>query len=390
MSSTQNAAQKVLRFGILGAARIAPGALIRPAKTHPGVSIVAVACRDEKRGSQFASAHKIPKVFTGSTAYLDLLADPDVDAVYNPLPNGLHFEWTMRALEAGKHVLVEKPMTDTAEESRQIFALAETKGLVVLEAMHATLHPAMHRVRDIVQSGEFGKVKSVKAELALPQFFSRFIFHKDDVRFQHDLGGGCTMDMGVYTLAAIRFVTGNEKGPALEITSATATGHVNDPARVDRAMHATYALPDSVTAESYVDFARPGWGPFGLIPGWPHTDLVVSLEGGEVTLVNYPLAGMYHVIKIKPKQGPARTEKAYRYADGRGDISWSTYRYQLEAFVDKVQGRTPWAWITPETTITGIETLERIYAKSGLPPRFASPYKSEISGAAPPSGNAAQ
>ncbi|KAH9850378.1 NAD-P-binding protein [Lenzites betulinus] len=386
---SSNAEQTVLRFGILGAARIAPDAIIKPAKTHPGVSIVAVACRDEKRGSQFARKHKIPKVFTGSKAYLDLLADPDVDAVYNPLPNGLHFEWTMRALEAGKHVLLEKPMTDTAEESRQIFALAEAKGLVVLEAMHSTFHPALQRTREIVQSGELGKVKSIKASISVPRFFSRIFFTKDDVRFKYELGGGCTLDMGVYTVAVIRLLTGNDKGPALEVTSAVATGHPSDPERIDRAMHATYALPDSATAESVVDFSRPGWGPFGLIPGLPDVNVIVSLEGGEVTLMNHPVPSVYHSINVKPKKGPARTEKAYTFADGRGDKSWSTYRYQLEAFVDKVQGRTPWVWITPETTITEMETLERVYAKSGLPPRFASPYKSEASAVASTSGDAA-
>ncbi|KAL1949493.1 hypothetical protein VTO73DRAFT_8374 [Trametes versicolor] len=383
-------AKPVLRFGILGAARIAPEALLNPAKTHPEVSITAVACRDQKRGVQFARKHNIPKTFTGPKAYQDLIADPDIDAVYNPLPNSLHFEWSMRALLAGKHVLLEKPFTDTAEEARQLFALAEEKGLVILEAMHATFHPAMRRVRELVASGELGKVKSVQATLALPYWASRFLFLKDDVRFQYDLGGGATMDMGVYPLAAIRCVTGADiSAPA--VTSATAIGHAYDPARIDRRMHATYALPDSVTAESTADSGTPGWGPFGLLPSAIDINLKVSLEGGEISLFNFVAPGFYHSIKVKPKRGTARTEKAYTYADGRGDKSWSTYRYQLQAFVDKVQGRTPWEWIEPETSITTMETLERVYAAAGLPPRVASSYKPETatSAAIPPSGDAA-
>ncbi|KAI0635938.1 NAD-P-binding protein [Trametes polyzona] len=378
MASENTAPRTPLRFGILGAARIAPNALLTPAKSHPDVAIVAVACRDQKKGAQFARKHNIPKTFAGPQAYLELIADPGIDAIYNPLPNGLHFEWTMRAVEAGKHVLVEKPFTDTAEEARQLFAAAEKKGVVILEAMHALFHPAMQRVREIIQNGELGKVKSAKASLALPQALSRFMFLEDDVRFQYDLGGGCSMDMGVYPLAAIRYVAGAESA-ALEVTSATATGHPLDPERIDRAMHATYALSDSVTAESTADFGIPGWGPFGLIPSGIHIDLVVSLEGGDITYFNYVLPSTFHTIKVKPKRGSARTEKVYRYADGRGDKSWSTYRYQLEAFVDKVRGRTPWAWIDPQTTITQIETLERIYAKAGLPPRVASSYKPETS-----------
>ncbi|KAI0359854.1 NAD-P-binding protein [Trametes cingulata] len=372
-----------LRFGILGAARIGPAALIKPAESHSDVVIVAVACRDEARGSQYARKHKIPKVYGGSRAYHDLLADPNVDAVYNPLPNGLHFEWSMRALEAGKHVLIEKPFTDTADEARQIFALAAEKGLVVLEAMHSRFHPAMQRVREIVQSGELGKVKSATSSLALPSLFSRFAFVKDDVRFQYDLGGGATMDLGVYPLAAIRYVTGTDTSPA-EVTSAVATGHALDPTRIDRAMNATFALPESITAETAVDFCLPGWGPLGLLPRMVQIDLNISLEGGDIKFFNFVLPTAYHTIKIQPKRGRGRTEKVYRYADGRGDKSWTTYRYQLEAFVAKVRGKTPWMWIDPETTITEMETIERIYSKAGFPPRIPSTYRHEASADASP------
>ncbi|KAI0367770.1 NAD-P-binding protein [Pilatotrama ljubarskyi] len=372
-----------LRFGILGAARIGPAALIKPAESHKDVVIAAVACRDEARGSQYARKHKIAKVYGGPRAYFDLLEDPNIDAVYNPLPNGLHFEWSMRALQAGKHVLVEKPFTDTAEEARLIFALAEEKGLVVLEAMHSRFHPAMQRVREIVQSGELGKVKSATSALSLPSLVARFAFVKDDVRFQYDLGGGATMDLGVYPLAAIRYVTGTENS-AVEVTSAVATGHPLDPTRIDRAMHATYSLPDSVTAETAVDFCLPGWGPFGLLPRMVKVDLHVSLEGGDIKFFNFVLPTAYHYIKIQPKHGPGRTEKVYRYADGRGDKSWTTYRYQLEAFVAKVRGKTPWAWIEPETTITEMETIERVYSKAGMPPRIPSTYRRETTAVASP------
>lgn len=108
------------------------------------------------------------------------------------------------------------------------------------------------------------------------------------------------------------------------MTSATAIGHAYDPARIDRRMHATYALPDSVTAESTADSGTPGWGPFGLLPSAIDINLKVSLEGGEISLFNFVAPGFYHSIKVKPKRGAARTEKAYTYADGRGDKSWST------------------------------------------------------------------
>ncbi|KAI0331907.1 NAD-P-binding protein [Cubamyces sp. BRFM 1775] len=364
-----------LRIGILGAARIAPNALIKPAQSHPDVAVTAVACRDAARGTRYARKWGITRTFSGPNAYHELVADPEIDVVYIPLPNGLHFEWSMRALEAGKHILVEKPMTSTAEEARQIFALAEKKGLVALEAMHSVFHPAMQRMREIVQGGELGKVKSVETTFGLPGIISRFIFGKDDVRFNYDLAGGCMMDMGVYPIAATRFVTGTDSTP-LEVTSAMPTGHPSDPARIDRAMHATFALPDSATGSMTADLALPGRGPLGLVPRLlPQFTLGVALDGGRVELWNYAGPHVYHWIKVRPARGAARTEKAYKYKDGRGDAAWSTYRYQLEAFVDKVRGRTPWYWIEPTTTITEMETVERVYAKAGMPPRVPSSYK---------------
>lgn len=125
-----------LRFGILGAARIAPNALIAPAKSHPDVVIAAVAARDESKARAYAKTHGIATVYHGNDGYQKLLEDPTIDCIYNPLPNGLHYEWTMRALAAGKHVLLEKPSCNTAEETRKIFELAQAKGLVCLEAFH--------------------------------------------------------------------------------------------------------------------------------------------------------------------------------------------------------------------------------------------------------------
>ncbi|RPD60089.1 NAD(P)-binding protein [Lentinus tigrinus ALCF2SS1-7] len=375
-----------LRFGILGAARIAPTALITPAKTHPDVVVAAIACRGKGRGEAFAQKHNIPKTFTGPTAYQDLIADPDIDAIYIALPNGLHFEWAMRALQANKHVLVEKPMTNTAAEAQQLFALASKRGLVALEAIHCTFHPALHRAREIVDSGELGHVKSVAGTFTLPSLLSPFFFHSDDPRFRYDLGGGCMMDMGVYPLAALRFITASDTAP-LAVTSATATGHALDATRVDRGMHATYTLPlpptwnpeaatkADVTAEMTVDFATPGWGPFGLLPRSIKNEITVYLEGGEVFVYNFVSPGMFHYIKVRPKCGRTRYEQAYRFRNGWGKRSWDSYRYQLEAFVDKVRGHSPALWPEPVTVITQLKIIEDVYVKAGMPPRCASSYK---------------
>ena len=128
----------------------------------------------------------------------------------------------------------------------------------------------------------------------------------------------------MYPLAEIRFITAADTTP-LDVTSAKAIGHPKDPERIDRGMHAAFEFPSSVTGETYADFAMPGWGPFGLIPRMPKLSVKVALEGGDIEYFNYPLAGSYHWIKVKPRKGRARTEKAYKHPDGTGDASWTTY-----------------------------------------------------------------
>ena len=124
---------------MLGAATIAPGALLKPAHRTGRVEVVSVAARDVERARSFAKKHKIPRV---AASYEDLLADPELDAIYNPLPNGLHGHWTIASLDAGKHVLCEKPFTANADEARHVAeAAASHPGLVVMEAFHYEYHP---------------------------------------------------------------------------------------------------------------------------------------------------------------------------------------------------------------------------------------------------------
>src|SRR5579862_4484163 len=147
-----------IRFGVLGAARIAPTALIRPAQHVAEAEVVAVAARDQGRATTFASKHGVPRVL-GS--YEELVNDPGIDAVYNPLPNGLHGRWTKAALAAGKHVLCEKPFTANAEEARSVAAAHAGTGLVLMEAFHYRYHPLFARVRELVASGAVGTPRRV-------------------------------------------------------------------------------------------------------------------------------------------------------------------------------------------------------------------------------------
>ncbi|CCM06726.1 uncharacterized protein FIBRA_09020 [Fibroporia radiculosa] len=420
--STPAKSRQALRFGILGAARIGPNALITPARSHPDVVVHAVASRDPAKAAAYAQMHRIPKVYSGGACYqgtlpkqqhthkrtgfqrftvaglvtkVDLLDDCDIDVVYIALPNGLHFEWAMRALERGKHVLVEKPMADTAAEAQYLVDLAAKKGLVLLEAIHyffhpavqrvkeiidsgelgkikcvnADFHPAVQRVKEIIDSGELGKIKYVNAEFAVPNIPDGIIFLKDDVRYDYNLGGGAMMDMGVYTLSAIRYFTSSEP---VKVTEAAATGYKLDPKRVDRAMHARYLLPQSIDAETFVDFSMPGWGPFQLLPQAFKLTVYFELEGGHLELYNFPIPHVYHSIKIKPRGRKVRVEKAYVFEDGRGEDWWTSYRYQLEAFVEKVRGRQPQWWPADDEAVRQLQWVENVYTAAEMPVRPTS------------------
>ncbi len=198
-----------LRVGVLGAARIAPAAIVGPARRNPEVEVVAVAARHRGRAESFAAKHGIGRVVD---SYEQLVSDPEVDAVYNPLPNGLHGRWTMAAVAAGKHVLCEKPFTANAEEAREVAAAAEGSGLVVMEAFHYRYHPLFARVLDLIATGAVGTVRHVEAQLCFPLLSAK------DIRWDLALAGGATMDAGCYPIHMVRHLVGAEPS----VTSARA------------------------------------------------------------------------------------------------------------------------------------------------------------------------
>ncbi|TFG94091.1 MAG: Gfo/Idh/MocA family oxidoreductase, partial [Myxococcales bacterium] len=137
-----------------------------------------------------------PRVFD---SYDELLACPEIDAVYNPLPNGLHCEWTIRALEAGKHVLCEKPMASNASEAERMAEAARKAGRVLVEAFHWRYHPLAERMREVVRT-RLGEVEHLEAWLCIPFLLP------GDIRFRYELGGGATMDTGCYAINVVRWL----------------------------------------------------------------------------------------------------------------------------------------------------------------------------------------
>jgi predicted dehydrogenase len=325
-----------LRIGVLGAARIAPLALIKPAAANAEVVVAAVAARDASRARAFAAKHGIDRVHT---SYEALVADPDLDAIYNPLPNGLHGRWTRAALAAGKHVLCEKPFTANAAEAREVAEIAANSGQVVMEAFHYRYHPLSLRIEEIIASGELGKLERVEAAMCFP--LPRF----SDIRYDYSLAGGATMDAGCYPVHMVRTFGGSTP----EVVSARAK--LRDP-RLDRAM----------TAE--LRFAA---GHTGLISCsmWSSDLLRISArvvgDKGELRAVNPVLPNLWHRLSVRSPEGK-RVERFPRRA---------SYAYQLDAFTGAVlrgePGRT-----TPEDAAENMTVIDAIYRAAGLPIREPS------------------
>jgi predicted dehydrogenase len=322
-----------VRIGILGAARIAPSAVIKPAGNVNGATIGAVAARDRTRAETFAAKHVIPKVHD---SYDALIADPDLDAIYNPLPNGLHAEWTIAALEAGKHVLCEKPFTANTREAEAVAAVATRTGLVVMEAFHYRYHPLAQRMRDIVDSGELGTIRRVETSLCFP--LPKF----SDIRYQYDLAGGATMDVGTYTVHMARLLGREEP----EVVSADAK--LRTPT-VDRAMRAELKFPSGHTGRITCSM----WSTWLI-----QTYARVKGDDGELFVINPTSPQVWHRMRVKAG-GTARTEHFPRKP---------TYEYQLEAFVAAVQNGEP-TLTPPSDSIANMRVLDAIYVAAGMTPR---------------------
>jgi predicted dehydrogenase len=322
-----------VRIGILGAARIAPAAAIKPARNSAEAVVGAVAARDRVRAEAFASKHGIPKVHD---SYAALLADPELDAIYNPLPNGLHAEWTIAALEAGKHVLCEKPFTANAAEAEAVAAVARHTGLVVMEAFHYRYHPLAHRMREIVESGELGTVRRVETALCFP--LPKF----SDIRYQYDLAGGATMDVGTYTVHTARLL-GLE-----EPTVVSAHAKLHSPG-VDRAMRAELRFPSGHTGRVTCSM----WSA-RLV----QTTAKVIGDRGEMRVINPTAPQLWHRMRVKA-DGTTRGEKFSRRP---------TYEYQLDAFCAAVLRGEP-TLTPPADSVANMQVLDAIYVGAGMTPR---------------------
>jgi D-xylose 1-dehydrogenase (NADP+, D-xylono-1,5-lactone-forming) len=218
-----------LRFGIIGTSRIAD-TQIRAIRASDNCELRAVASRDLDRGRAWARDRDIPIAF-GS--YDEMLASDEIDAVYNPLPNSLHKEWSVRAAQHGKHVLCEKPVASGPAELQEMIAAADAHGVKLMEAFMYRFHPQIELVRQLLADGTIGEIKIIRAT------FGFYLDGPKDIRWDIDLAGGALMDVGSYCVSIVRLLVGAE--PVAGSASA-----VWAPSGVDQSLAGTLEFPGGV------------------------------------------------------------------------------------------------------------------------------------------------
>lgn len=325
-----------VKIGVLGAARITPLALMAPAKTNADVEIVAMAARDPVRATQFAAKYGIAKVHQSYRALLD---DPVIDAIYNPLPNGLHGKWTIAAIEAGKHVLCEKPFTANAAEAEAVAAVARSSGKVVMEAFHYRYHALTARMLEIIASGELGAVRRIETWFCIPLFF-------EDIRWNLSLAGGSLMDAGCYSVNLLRTLAGAEP----KVISARIK--LRTPG-VDRFTEAEVAFADGRTGKITTSMASSRLFSAGAR---------VIGDAGEMRVNNPYIPQYFHGLEMRTAQG-RRKESVAKLP--------SSYAVQLQAFADTVLRGKPFP-TNVDDAIANMRLIDAIYRAAGQEPRQPS------------------
>ncbi|MEZ5340081.1 MAG: Gfo/Idh/MocA family oxidoreductase [Acidimicrobiales bacterium] len=326
-----------LRIGVLGAARISQNALLQPATEVPGVVVAAVAARDRGRAQAQADEWGIETVHDD---YESLLADPTLDAIYNPLPTSLHHTWTLAALDAGKHVLCEKPFASNAALAREMVDAGNrawaADGLVLMEAFHWRYHPFATRLRELLRSGVIGQIVSVAAEFSVP------IDPADDVRHAYELSGGALMDLGCYPLQWVRFAV--EEEPTVSSAS----------------MVEGRPMVDVQTA---VELAFPG-GATGSV--------TTRMSPGTERQIWLEVTGSLGTLRADNPLAPHRGNKiTVTTVDGQSEEhvgGASTYHYQLAAFRDAIVHGAPFP-TGGDDAIATMELIDACYRAAGLAPR---------------------
>ena len=318
-----------LRIGVLGASRIADLAIVGPAR-QLGHRLVAVAARDRGRAELFAEKHGVERVL-GS--YAEVIADPEVNAVYNPLANSLHAPWNLAAIEAGKPVLTEKPFARNRFEAQQVAEAAQAAGVTVMEGFHYLFHPVMRRALEIAADGTIGDMHHAEVRMAMPAPDA------SDPRWSFEMAGGALMDLGCYGLHIMRRLG----HPSI------IRAHANErTAGVDEWCDVELGFPGGATGLSANTMAAPDHS---------FTLRIVGTKG-DLLVHNF----------IKPNEDDRITIRTPAGTRVEHHGTRTSYSYQLEAFASHVLHGTP----LPIDTADAVENMAYVdaaYRAAGMTPR---------------------
>ena len=302
-----------VRWGVMGTAKIATNHLIPAMQEAMLTKLMGIASRTLEKAEDVAKEFDIPKAY-GS--YEEMLEDPEIEAVYIPLPNGFHAEWCIKSMRAGKHVLCEKPITLNAEEARQIEAVRDETGMYCLEAFGSRFNPVQQKAVEITRSGEMG-------ELRFAHTMTAFRMQEKDpknVRLLPDIGGGALYDIGCYAIDAQRLLTGRIPKRVF------AAMEWSDQFDVDMAGSAVYDYGDGLSGTIQWGFNASGGpfsviaekgqmvGPFGFGAPEGKAAILLSLGGKPAEEIVVQRSSGY-VAEVQDLSGAVRGEHAPKYVD---------------------------------------------------------------------------
>lgn len=318
-----------LRIGVLGASRIAELAIVEPAQ-QLGHRLVAVAARDRDRAKMFAEKYGVERVLD---SYADVIADPEVNVIYNPLVNSLHAEWNLAAIEAGKPVLSEKPFARNRSEACEVAAAAKASGVTVMEGFHYLFHPVTRRAFQVAFDGTIGDMHHVEVRMAMPAP------DPADPRWSFEMGGGSLMDLGCYGLHIMRRLG----HPSI----IRAHAKERSPG-VDEWCDVELSFPSGATGLSANTMAAPDYS---------FTLRIVGIKG-DVLVHNFIKPNTDDRLTIRTESGTRVEHHGTR----------ASYSYQLEAFAAHVLHGAP----LPIDTTDSVENMAYVdaaYRAAGLTPR---------------------
>lgn len=317
----------MFRWGVLSTAKIAREQLLPAIAGSDNGVVAAIASRDPARARQLADQWNAPHAF-GS--YEELLACPEVDGVYIPLPTSQHVEWTAKAIEAGKHVLVEKPLALNAEDITPLIALRDRHNVLVSEAFMVVHHPQWIRVRELIAQGAIGRLRHVQGA------FSYFNVDPQNMRNQPDLGGGALPDIGVYPTVTTRFATGSE------------------PQRVQATIERDATFGTDIYSSVRADFGSFELSFYLSTQMAARQIMVFHGDKGFIEVASPFNAGLYddHVVTLHNQNHDA--VQLFRFPGAQ------QYRLQVEAFVRAARGGTDRIF-TLEESVLNQKVIDAIF-----------------------------